>query len=415
MGRGNRGAILIVAAAAVPLVVGLTQREQALPLLAEAPRTTVARPASPTTGAPAPAEQPADAAAATDPAPKVVRPKGRPGKPISFSVVATGDILPHKTMLTRLKRTTGAVDVDGTLEDIRPMISGADLAICHIEGALLAPGEAIRPYYILGTPPVWLREVKRAGYDTCSTASNHSLDGGTKGVDATVNAFAEYGMHQSGVATSEETRLPGLLTVKGVKVAHLAYTYGLDHGRLPKGEPWRANLIKAERIIADAREMRARGAEVVIVSMHWGNTQWSKLSPYQEQVGRAITASGQIDLIVGHHSHLLQEISQRNGVWVLWGLSNLLSNHPVNKNWGAATQDGVIVEVTIRRDADGTIVVERPVAHPTWCDKARDYRVRFVQPERRAAGLPAQTVSGLNLSWKRVQRVLGPFLPVAGG
>ena len=189
---------------------------------------------------------------------------------------------------------------------------------------MLAEGERLRPSEILGTPPVWLREIKRAGYDRCSTASNHSLDGGLPGVDATVAAFAEYGLGQSGVASSAETVLPALETVNGIRVAHLSYTYGFDYGRLPADEPWRANVIKPQRIIADAKAVRAKGADVVILSLHWGNTQWIKQSPFQLSVAEEVTRSGQVDLIIGAHTHLIQPISQVNGVWVVWGMGDLL-------------------------------------------------------------------------------------------
>ena len=330
--------------------------------------------------------------------------------PGRFTLLATGDIMPHRSLLTRLQRTNGSLAIDGAFSDIRPMVSAADLAICHVEGAVLAPGEAIRPSHVLGTPAVWLKEIKRAGYDRCSTASNHSLDGGAAGVDATVEAFARYGLGQSGVAASEATRLPKVFTVNGVRVGHLSYTYGLDHGRLPKGEPWRANIIDPAAIIADAKALRADGAEVVVLSMHWGNTQWRDPSPDQLRWADAITESRQIDLILGSHTHLLQPIDQVNGVWVIWGMSNLLSNHPVNPKWTAATQDGAIFTVEIRRASSGAISVSRPEVHPTWCDKDHGYRVRFAAPGEQADGLPASTVKALKASMQRTRLPLNDYL-----
>ena len=58
-----------------------------------------------------------------------------------------------------------------------------------------------------------------AGYDRCSTASNHSLNGGVFGVQATVDALAAAGVGQSGRASSAAEVLPPILVINGVRGA----------------------------------------------------------------------------------------------------------------------------------------------------------------------------------------------------
>lgn len=66
-----------------------------------------------------------------------------------------------------------------------------------------------------------------AGYDTCSLASNHSLDSGTRGVVGTVEALDRVGVPHTGLARSPEQRARlNLLEVNGATVAHLAYGLG---------------------------------------------------------------------------------------------------------------------------------------------------------------------------------------------
>lgn len=328
----------------------------------------------------------------------------------SFTIAVSGDILPHSALLKRLKAKNQSLDIDGAFEEIRKIVGSVDLGICHIEGALMYPGESIRPRHQLGTPPIWLREVRRAGYDRCSTASNHSLDGGAKGIDATVSSFDEYGLGQSGSASSAGSVLPEVFKVNGIKVAHLSYAYGFDSPALARREPWRANKIDPARIVADAKAMRAKGAEVVILSLHWGNSQWIRPSAYQQRVAEAVTRSGQVDLIVGHHAHVVQPISQVNGVWVVWGLGDFISNHPANPAWGPNTQDGVIVTVRLTRQTNRTVTVDAPVAYPTWCDKGRGYRIRLAAPGQRAKDLPASLIRALDASYRRTKATLGRFV-----
>ena len=125
-----------------------------------------------------------------------------------------------------------------------------------------------------------------------------------------------------------------------------------------------------------------------------------------------VTASAAVDLIVGHHAHVIQPIEQVNGRWVAYGLGDWLSNLPVGDQWSAATQDGVILQVTIERRPDGSHAVGRPVALPTWVDKQRGFVIvpvlAALADQRTPDGLRAQ----LEASLARTSAVIGAFVPV---
>ena len=263
------------------------------------------------------------------------------------------------------------------LDHIAPLTSAADLTICHLEAPVAPPGEEVmvEPQRISSAAAV-TDALAAAGFDRCSTASNHSVDRGAAGVDATVAAFEAEGVRQSGVARSEAERLPALEAVGGFQVAHLAYSYGFDGTPLPAGEPWRANVIEVGQILADVRAERAAGADVVVLSLHWGSSMASRPTAAQRRLAAELTESGEIDVIVGHHAHVMQPIDQVNGAWVVWGLGNFLSDHPTSDRWPASSQDGAIVTFTVTRGPDGRAVVSAPAVQPTWCDKDHGWVVR---------------------------------------
>ena len=62
------------------------------------------------------------------------------------------------------------------------------------------------------------------------------------------------------------------------------------------------------------RRRRALGAEAVIVSLHWGAEGRHAPTRYQRDVAAWLTASDSVDLIVGHHAHVVQPIEEINGV-----------------------------------------------------------------------------------------------------
>ncbi len=203
--------------------------------------------------------------------------------------------------------------------------------------------------------------------------------------------------------------LPTPFTVNGVVVAHLSYTFSFNGVHVPAAELWRSNLIDPARIVADAAAERAAGAEYVIVSLHAGDEGSSMPNDQQRWVAEALTASGLIDLVVGHHAHVLQPIEQLNGRWVMFGLGNLISNMPTSPDWPASTQDGAIVLVGVARAPDGSLVTATPTVVPTWVEHGR-YVVRPVLTDLADPGTPDGLRPELERSLARTTRVLGKYV-----
>jgi poly-gamma-glutamate synthesis protein (capsule biosynthesis protein) len=330
--------------------------------------------------------------------------------PDSATLLFTGDVLTHRGVNRAAATSDGGYDYRAMFGPITATVSAADVAICHLEAPVAPPGEdvMIAPMRVSSAASM-ADALAAAGFDRCSTASNHSMDRGTAGIDATVGALEAAGIGQSGMArTPEEAQAP-VLTVNGIRFAHLAYTFSFNGLQAPAGEPWRANLIDPDRIVADAADARARGAEAVIVSLHWGVERGVQPTTEQRRVADIVAASGQVDLIVGHHAHVLQPISQEHGVWVAWGLGNVLSDHPTSSKWPLQSMDAVLLHVTLTRAADGTIDVGRPVAVPTWCD-SRNGNVIHLTSEADQPGVDPGLAESLRASHARTVELLGDFV-----
>jgi poly-gamma-glutamate synthesis protein (capsule biosynthesis protein) len=329
----------------------------------------------------------------------------------------SGDILPHDPVIESARRHgDGALDFRPMFARIAPIVGWADFAICHLETPIAPDGEPLSAAPRYGVPKEIAAGIASAGYDRCSTASNHSLDRGTAGIDATVTALAKAGLSAAGTArTAEEAAAPGVFEVNGIGVGHLSYTWGFNGFNLPAGQPWRANLIDPARIRADALRARGAGAEVVIVSLHWGNEGDSTVTSYQRDVAAEVMDSGLVDLIVGHHAHVVQPIEQVTGRWpsprwIVFGMGNSLSNMPTGAVPGANTQDGIIVTVTVDEREDGTFTVERPVVYPTWVDRTGGHVIRPVLSDLADPATPAGVRAELAISLERTRRVVGEYV-----
>ena len=327
----------------------------------------------------------------------------------------SGDVLIHRPIVAKALEYGGGniYDFVPMFARIAPLVSSVDLAICHFETPVAPPGEPLSGHPIYGIPREITPALARTGFDRCSTASNHTLDRGLTGIDATVDALEAAGIGSSGMARTPEESEPHVFIVNGIRFSMLAYTWGFNGLIMPKGNEWRAKLLDADRIIADAQTARARGAEYVFVNLHWGQERSWKITNEQHAIAQQVTASGAVDLIVGEHVHVLQPIEQVNGHWVIYGMSNLISNLPGgDAGWPASSQDGAVFTLHVSRKPGGGFDTSRPVVHPTWVDHD-GYLVRLALDDLADPSTSPGVAAELRRSVERTRQVLGDYVPAA--
>ncbi|MFC7879986.1 CapA family protein [Isoptericola sp. NPDC057391] len=283
-----------------------------------------------------------------------------PSEPATFTLLAAGDLLTHDPVV---RSAGGPRDADFTplLAGLDAWVGGADLALCHLEVPVAPKGTDPTGYPLFGAPAGLVRDLDEQGWDGCSTASNHSVDRGYDGVTATIRRLAAAGMGFAGTARSaaqQDAPQRYVLTREGreLTVAHLAATYGLNGLPMPADAPWAVDLIDADHLVRQARQAREEGADVVVVSLHAGVEYTEVLTDQQEDVVRRLARSREVDLVIGHHAHVPQRIDRvgkgpgGDGMWVAYGLGNLLSNQSADC-CDARTSNGVLLSATFTQDA----------------------------------------------------------------
>ncbi|WP_237530653.1 CapA family protein, partial [Streptomyces sp. SID3212] len=121
-----------------------------------------------------------------------------------FTLIGSGDVLPHDSVIGRANADAGGrgYDFRPMLAGVRPVVSRADVAICHMETVYGANGGPYTGYPAFKSPPEVAAALGDTGYDSCSTASNHSLDDGAAGVRRTLDALDRAGVRHVGSARS---------------------------------------------------------------------------------------------------------------------------------------------------------------------------------------------------------------------
>lgn len=267
--------------------------------------------------------------------------------------------------------TSGEFDFRPMFDEVRPYLTGADLALCHLETPLSADNlELAEPNTLIFNSP---REVgtalKWAGFDGCEFASNHTWDRGLEGLRQTISVVEEEGMAYAGPqADRQAAGSAAFFDVADVRVAHLAYTYTLfntwgPNTEVPPEAPWTGRamwpVVSADGILEDVRAAREEGAEVVVLSMHWGAEYQHEPTQDQRELAEALLTSGEVDAILGSHVHVIQPCETIDGRPVAYGMGNFLSNQsPRGGTLSPSTQDGVIMEVTFTVHPDGQVTSE---------------------------------------------------------
>ena len=308
----------------------------------------------------------------TEPAEVAAIPAAETG-PRTFTIAATGDLLIHEAVADAA-RTADGWDFSPMFSHVAPILRSADLAVCHVETPM-SPNNARLSYFPAFIVPRELASaIAYAGYDTCSLASNHATDAGQEGIVGTISALDRAGVAHAGMALSAEDRDRVTLVEAGdATVAHLSYSYGFTNRQLPADEPYLSNLIDEETILDEARRARAEGADFVVLSMHWGANYDATPDELQTTLGPRILASPDVDLILGHHSHVVQPVTRIGDEFLVYGMGNFLSNQSPESCdvCPVTTQDGVIVHLTVTEDqASGQWRVSDISHTPTWVDRA---------------------------------------------
>lgn len=270
-----------------------------------------------------------------------------------LSVVVAGDVLLHPPLVEQAEldgaATGGDLDFAPMLAGLAPFVNQADVAICHLETPLAPAGGPFEGYPEFSVPPQILDGLRTTGFDACSTASNHTLDQGTTGLTRTLDSLDAAGIaHDGSYRTAADAESPALVSTRNGQVGLISATYGLNTGE--PAEPWQVSQLDPAAIITEAERAKAAGADLVIVAMHAGLEYETEPNSDQVDAATAVLASPAIDLVYGHHAHVVQPMERINGKWAIYGLGNMIAAQetPIDQ-----THEGLLVRVTFSQADDG--------------------------------------------------------------
>ena len=334
----------------------------------------------------------------------------------AVTLVMNGDLLWHNSFWygareDARRRGRSGFDFAPVLAGLRPVVAGADLAICHLEPPLASARGPFANYPRFSVPPQVVQGIKATGYDVCTTASNHSVDHGFRGLKRTLDTLDRAGIAHNGTGrTADEARRPTIVRTRtGVRVGVISGTFSLNGLPEPAGKPWSVTGLEPKRLLAQARRARDAGADIVVVAAHVGTEFSSQVNAQQRILARTLTASPDVDLLYMHHTHVVQPWTRMNGKWVIYGLGNTVAQHETTIPQGA---EGVTARLRFERRRDGRFTVTRAEYIPTLVTRyapgrpARLHQVSAALPQ--ASGAFRQR---LRLAQRRTTTVVTRYHP----
>jgi poly-gamma-glutamate capsule biosynthesis protein CapA/YwtB (metallophosphatase superfamily) len=263
--------------------------------------------------------------------------------PVGRTLALTGDVMLGRLANDALLRCGPAYPWGNTL----PALQAADLAIVNLECVIARGGRPWtrwRKVFHFRADPVALTALQRAGIDCVTLANNHVLDYEEDALLEMLGLLEQGGMAYAGAGRcDEEARRPALLRARGLRVGVVAFTDnepGWAAGPAAPGTNW-IPITLEEQSLAPVREgisrARTEGAELVIVSLHWGPNMVQRPSPLFRAFAHAVMDAG-ADLLVGHSAHIFQGIEIYRGRPIIYDAGDFVDDYAVDptlrNDWG---------------------------------------------------------------------------------
>lgn len=153
-------------------------------------------------------------------------------------------------------------------------------------------------------------------------ANNHVMDFGSEGLRRTLEALdAENIPHCGAGLRAENYGNPLMLRCGAHVVALLAYVCDSTNTADCSNRESGVAEFRCDVALREIAEARRRGADRIVVSMHWGCEEVFLPKRTDVERGRLLVDAG-ADLVIGHHAHRIQACERYRGKMIYYGLGN---------------------------------------------------------------------------------------------
>lgn len=261
--------------------------------------------------------------------------------PRSIKLSAVGDIaLGDQTVCYGygVGSTACAAGYDALFSDIKKAWHDCDVVMGNLEFAIASPSAGERSGFFSmmnrGTDE-GADALARAGVGLVSVANNHVFEHGPDAMKRTLANLERVGIAHVG----SRAKPIAIKEMKGVSLAFLSWSL-LPDVYWPDENPSNYYNITSDirDILREVSMVRER-ADRVVLSLHWGN-EFIRQPSKDQQISARRLIDGGVDVIIGHHPHVLQPIETYEGGIIIYSLGNCIFDH-----WERTARTGAVVRL----------------------------------------------------------------------
>ena len=293
---------------------------------------------------------------------------------VTISISAVGDLMCHTIESDYAKVSADSFNFNPFFDSVKKFIKEPDFAFGNLETVTAGRSEGYSGYPMFNSPDEFISAIKYAGFKLISTANNHAFDRGEQGVLRTIQELNKNRLCYNGTFVSQKDRDSiRIFNIKGIKVAFLAYTYGINGNKVPSGKSYLINIIDTNLIRQDIAKARLDSADVVLLHFHFGVEYKRVPVEYQKNIVAAAIRAG-ADIIIGGHPHVIEPVNyfkttepNMDTGFVAYSLGNFISN----QRW-RYSDAGVILTLNITKNfSTNSMRISNVEYLPTWVFKGK--------------------------------------------
>lgn len=240
------------------------------------------------------------------------------------SLFMVGDALIHSAVYADADTGNG-YDFRPMIEEVKEISKNYDLAFYNQETILGGSELGLSSYPRFNSPYEVGDAFVDAGFNLVSLANNHTLDRGETAILNSHQYWKQYPdvLTAGSFSSKDEMDQPNIGEVNGIRYAFFAYTDWTNGLVAPSGKEYLLARYSNELAKQDIEKVRGQ-VDVVIVSMHFGDEYSLSVSSRQREIATYLASLG-VDIVIGHHPHVVEPIEMIDDTLVIYSLGNFIS------------------------------------------------------------------------------------------
>lgn len=233
-----------------------------------------------------------------------------------LSFIGVGDNIIYGTKEARIHASGSdkLYDYKPYYNGVSDIIQNADISFINQETLMCGEGYSLSYYPMFNSPQELGYNLKDLGFDIINIANNHMLDKGTSGLSRTISFWK--GMDNvlmiGGYESNDDYNTIRYYEKDGITIAFLSYNEMTNGITLQPSSELVIPYLN-ENVIRHQTKLAGETADFIFVSVHWGDEGSFVPNDTQKFYAKLFADCG-VDVILGHHPHVIQPVEWIEGV-----------------------------------------------------------------------------------------------------